>query len=113
MLSIFSEDNPVNLEDLYAMQIQLREFESDLISWDDLTISNDNLKKMVKIRIDSLLSELNEEDELPWDTEEIYLGILEQLLREREKAASHWFSGSMIDNNQIEMMDASIPSQIF
>jgi len=106
LLSIFSEDNPVNLEDLYAMQLQLREFESDLISWDDLTISNDDLRKMVKIRIDSLLSELNEEDELSWDTEEIYLGILEQLLREREKAASHWFSGNMIDDNQIEMMDA-------
>jgi hypothetical protein len=106
LLSIFSEDNPANLEDLYSMQQQLREFENDLISWEDLTISNDDLKKMVKIRIDSLLSDLTEEDELPWDTEEIYLGILDQLLRERENAASYWFSGSMIDDSQIEKMDA-------
>lgn len=88
------------------MQKQLREFENDLISWDDLTVSNDDLTKMVKIRIDSLLSELDEDDELPWDTEEVYQEILDQLLREREKAASHWFRENKIDDSQVELMDA-------
>ena len=106
LLSIFSEDNPANLEDLYAMQLQLRKFENDLISWGDLTVSNDDLTKMVKIRIESLLSELDEDDELPWDTEETYQKILNQLLREREKAAARWFSGNMIDVSQLQKMDA-------
>ncbi|HIE13900.1 TPA: hypothetical protein EYP70_01365, partial [Candidatus Bathyarchaeota archaeon] len=31
LLSIFSEDNPANIEDLYAMQQQLKQFEDDFI----------------------------------------------------------------------------------
>lgn len=106
LLSIFSEDNPANIEDLYAMQQQLKQFEDDFISWNDLGVSNEALRDMAESKVTTLLTEQDEEDELPWDVEEVYKDILNHLLQEREKAASRWCAGIAIDANKVKEMDA-------
>ena len=106
LLSIFSEDNPSNIEDLYAMHQQLKQFENDFVSWNDQGFSNEALRDMAESRVATLLAEQDEEDELPWDVGEVYKDILSHLLQEREKAASRWCAGIAIDINKVKEMDA-------
>ncbi|HID98897.1 MAG TPA: hypothetical protein EYP59_01235 [Thiotrichaceae bacterium] len=61
---------------------------------------------MAESKVATLLAEQDEEDELPWDVEEVYKDILSYLLQEREKAASRWCAGISIDINKVKEMDA-------
>ena len=106
LLSIFSEDNPNNIEELYTMQQQLKQFEDDFISWNDIGVSNETLREMVESKVATLLTEQDEEDELPWDVEEVYENVLNYFLREREKSASRWCTGIAINASKVKEMDA-------
>ena len=105
MLSIFADDE-LNMDELNAMRQQLQQFEKDAIDWNNLHCSNDDLIKAVESRIDTLLKEQDDEDELPWDTEETYNNLLTHLLQERQRAASRWFEGVTINPEAIKEMDA-------
>ena len=105
MLSIFADDE-LNMDELNAMRQQLQQFEKDAIDWNNLLCSNDDLIKAVESRIDTLLKEQDDEDELPWDTEETYNNLLTHLLQERQRAASRWFEGVTINPEAIKEMDA-------
>jgi len=106
LLTIFAEDNPANIDELRAMQLQLRQFEEDYLSWDDLTVSNDTLAKNVEIRIHALLEKQDDEEELPWEAEEVYNDILTHLLDERGRSANRWLDGVGIETKQIKDLNA-------
>ncbi len=106
LLTIFVEDKPENIDELRAMQIQLRQFEEDYLSWDDLTVSNNVLARKVEIRIHALLEEQDDEEELPWDAEEVCNDILTHLLDERGLSAIRWLDGVGIEAKQIKYLNA-------
>lgn len=106
LLTIFAEDKPANIDELRAMQIQLRQFEENYLSWDDLTVSNDVLVKKVEVKINTLLAEQDDEEEFPWEAEEVYNDILKYLLDERGRSANRWLDGVGIEAKQIQDLDA-------
>lgn len=107
MLSIFAEDE-LNLDELNTMRQQLEQFEEDASSWNNLHCSNDELIQKVESKIDSLLKDQDDEDELPWDTEETYKKLLNHMLHERQQAASRWFDEVAINPETIKTMDARV-----
>jgi hypothetical protein len=106
LLSIFLEDNPANIDDLHTMQRYLKQFEDDFISWNNLAVSNEVLRDMAKLQIANLLAALDEDDETPWDVDDVYNNILNHLLQEREDAASRWCDAIGIGVNTVKEMDA-------
>ncbi|WP_319587905.1 hypothetical protein [uncultured Desulfobulbus sp.] len=106
LLTIFSEDNPANIDDLTSMQRQLSQFEEDCSVWSNLQCSNEVLIDTVESRINTLLTEQDDEDEAPWDHEDTYRNILENFLEERQRLADRWLVENAINNDSINEMDA-------
>lgn len=106
LLTLFSGDKSINIEDLETMQKQLQEFDDNLSLWMDLGISNAELEASVAKRIDFEIANQDDEDEPVWDPEETYNNILKSLLEERKQAATRWLSQLAFSQNDIVTMDA-------
>jgi hypothetical protein len=106
LLSIFSGDNPTNIEDLSTMRNQLNQFESNITLWTNMSIANEELSASVAKTIDYEIKNQGEEDEPVWDTQETYENILKFLMNERKKAAAKWISELSLDKDKIQKMDA-------
>lgn len=106
LLTIFFEDNPANIEDLHAMKQQLFQFEKDYLSFSATLCSNDELAQLINNKAEDTSNENDEEDEPPWDNEEVYGAILEDLLEKRTEIANNWISNNLLDLKEIPGMDA-------
>lgn len=114
IVAIFSGDKPQNIEELAAMQDQLLQFERDILSLSDMSISNEALKTAVANKICDYEEAQNDDGDLPpWEINETYQNILNNLLEARESAASQWISEVSIPFEEIEEMTANDCQSLF
>jgi len=94
-----------DLEDILMMVRQLGQFERDISLWNDFGIPTDELKTSVESRIQEILELQNDEDP-PWDVEEVYGDLMNTILEDRDKAAAKWMASVLPETTTVEKMSA-------
>lgn len=110
LMDIFSGQE-MDMEDISRMDGQSAQFERDFSLWNDLSIPNEELSSMVSRRIEEILALQPEDDPPPWDVEEIYETVLENLLIRRRENAKRWFESAVPRDEHIPDMNADICAQ--
>lgn len=114
VINIFYGQDP-EYEDLKKLERRLTMFQEDFYFWDKLSVSNDELEKLVAEKIEEVSAAESNDDMLPeWKgVDEIYANLLKELIERRRQRSNNWLSSILSSQDDIAEMSTEGCKRLF